>query len=389
MGKNIDFLDYLKEIGFKWEDRFDYHIANNKLTSEEYRLLIKNNFTSSIQKNACKIYLDLNVWIFFRDVFMGKTLKDPKWIDVFQKAIYLNEFHDVCFVISPNLYYELQKQKISEEYAVLLKIMGKLSKELTIEEPMQLVFDETIFCLMDILRVKDPCFDSDNYQWDKASAIFGIPLLQNETNEMKVALNKTMIDAIYQIPFGDFNKLFETKDDFTHGFEEVSGNLNDDLDYKVGVRSRDLEELYNEEFQGVIEASSEIINAAIAFFMKWYYKTDSIEIAAIKEKGLINMFPNLFRSGKIHNYFPSLQTHARLHASVRYDKTKKFTQNDLFDFHHASSAIHYCNYFITDNPLAQRLTNKPIAIGKKFDTVIIPADTCIILRTFDNIINKC
>jgi hypothetical protein len=387
--ENDSFLEYLKEIGFEWNKHFDHHIVNNNLNIEEYRLLKKYNFISSISKNACKIYLDLNVWINFRDAFLGEKLRDSRWIEIYQKAIYLNEFYDVYFVTSPNIYFELQKQKSSEDFLILLKIIGKLSNELTIETPLQLVFDETLYCLMDILKVNKLNFDCNNYQWDKASAIYGVPFLNIENNnEVMIAINKTLIDAVYEIPFKDCYKLFGIDSGCESGFKKVSDKLNQDLDYKVGVRGKNLDELYIEEFQGAIESSSKIINSALASFIKWYYNTTSIEVEAIKEKQLINMFSNLFRYGKIQKYFPSLQIQSGLHASVRYDKAKRFTPNDLFDFHHASSAIPYCDYFVTDNPLAQRLINKPLAIGKKFDTRILPAKTELILQAFDEMLNN-
>ncbi len=387
--ENTDFIKYLKEIGFEWKNQLDYHLINDKVSVEEYRLFKKGNFISGLPRNACKIYLDLNVWIFFRDAFLGRKLKDTKWIDIYQKAIYLNEFHNVYFVISPNIYFELDKQKTSENYAALLNIIGKLSNELTIENPLQLVFDETLFCLMDMLKVKSPNFDVNNYQWDKASAIYGIPFIQtNNNNAAMIAINKTLIDAIYQIPFRDFYRLFgmDKGHEFAYGFERVSNELNQDLDHKIGVRGQNFEELYNEEFQGAIEASTEIIEDALTQFLKWHYNTNSIEVTAVKEKGLINVFPNIFRFGKIQKYFPSLQVHSGLHASIRYDKTKKFTANDLFDFHHASNAIPYCDYFITDNPLAQRLINKPLAINKKFGTKVLPANPDLILQIFEDIV---
>ncbi|MBU2702807.1 hypothetical protein Ga0466249_003942 [Sporomusaceae bacterium BoRhaA] len=389
MKENDCFIEYLKEIGFEWNNQFNYHITNNNLTTEEYRVLKKHNFISSIPKNSTKIYLDLNVWINFRDVHMGKKPSNSKWNDIYQKAIYLNEFYDVYFVTSLNIYSELQKQDTSENFIELLKIIGKLSKELTVENPLQLVFDETFFCLMDMLKVNKSDFDFNSYQWDKASAIYGMPFINvKNSNDAVIAMNKTLIDAIYQIPFRDCYKLFEFHNQGIDGFKKVSDELNQDLAYKKGVRSKNLEELYIEEFHGAIEASSEIINSALVSFMKWYYDTTLVEIKVIKEKELINIFSNLFRYGKIQQYFPSLQIHSGLHASVRYDKSKKFTPNDLFDFHHASSAIPYCDYFVTDNPLAQRLINKPLAIGKKFDTRILPAKTELILQVFDEMLNN-
>lgn len=385
MDTNFVPTEYLKNIGFKWEERFNYHIINPGTTPEEYLLLKKYDFLTSIPKNAIKIYIDMNVWINFRDVHMGKSTIAKEWSDVYQKAITLNEFYNVYFVTSPQIFLELQKQKEIDEYKVLLGIIGKLSKELTIENPIQLVFDETLFCLSDLLKTDLPFFNHENYAWDKASAIFGVPLpLIDQNNEGLVALSKVLIDAVYWLPFRDFS-LFGQKDEAENTMQILSNRLNSDLTHKPGVRGTNLEELFNEEFQGTIEASSKIINQAITQFIGWKYNTNSVELSKVEKREIINVFSNMFRLKKIKQYFPSLQVFSGLHASVRYDKAKKFSQNDLYDFHHASSALPYCQYFITDNPLAQRLNTKPLEFGKKFSTTILPAKPDVILGAFAGI----
>ncbi|MDR3589611.1 MAG: hypothetical protein P4N41_08115, partial [Negativicutes bacterium] len=284
---------------------------------------------------------------------------------------------------------ELQKQRKEQDFITLLNIIGKLSNELTIENPLQLVFDETLAYLMSLLKTKDNHFDSSSYQWDKASAILGIPLPEiKDTNIPMAAISKTMIDAIYFIPFRDFFKLFGKDDSPEQNYQTLAEKLNFDLANRPGVRSDDLIDLFNEEFQGAIDACSSTINAALAHYIKWHYNLSpsAVKLEEIKQRGLINMFPNLFRFGKIENYFPSLQIHSGLHASFRYDKAKKFKQNDFYDFQHAASALPYCDYFITDNPLAQRLINKPLEFDKRFRTKVLAAKPELILQAFNNIL---
>ena len=351
-------------------------------------LFKKNDFLTSIPKKAIKIYIDLNVWINFRDVHMGKNHIPKIWSEVYKKAIILNELYDVYFVASTNIFLELQKQKKTDEYKVLLNIIGKLSKELIVENPQQLVFDETLFWLGDLLKTYSPFLNYENYQWDKASTIFGVPLPQPEqNNEESVALKKVLIDAFYRIPLKDF-VLFGQPDESETEVQNLSNQLNFDLANKLGVRGTNFEDLLNEEFQGAVDASSEIINQAITQFVRWRFNTNSVEIHDVKEKEIINAIINMFKLKKIKQYFPSLQVFSGLHASVRYDKTKKFSQNDLYDFHHASSALPYCQYFITDNPLAQRLNTKPLEFGKKFGSTVLPAKPDLILNVFEEIIQE-
>jgi len=47
----------------------------------------------------------------------------------------------------------------------------------------------------------------------------------------------------------------------------------------------------------------------------------------------------------------SMHIQASLHASMRWDKQRKFRPNDYYDFEHATAALGYCDLFLTEGPL--------------------------------------
>ncbi len=47
----------------------------------------------------------------------------------------------------------------------------------------------------------------------------------------------------------------------------------------------------------------------------------------------------------------SLHVEAAIHASMRWDKERKFKPNDYFDFQHAAVALSYCDAFLAEVPL--------------------------------------
>ncbi|MCX7109798.1 MAG: hypothetical protein WCI11_02085 [Candidatus Methylumidiphilus sp.] len=49
--------------------------------------------------------------------------------------------------------------------------------------------------------------------------------------------------------------------------------------------------------------------------------------------------------------------------------------NDFFDFHHASAGIGYCNYFLTEIPLASLLKQKHLRVLDDFSCEIISSVT--------------
>lgn len=55
-----------------------------------------------------------------------------------------------------------------------------------------------------------------------------------------------------------------------------------------------------------------------------------------------------------------------LHASHRWNKVQQFEGNDFYDFHHAQSALGYCDLFLTERPLRAMVTASHIALDKRY-----------------------
>src|SRR6266436_4161094 len=60
----------------------------------------------------------------------------------------------------------------------------------------------------------------------------------------------------------------------------------------------------------------------------------------------------------------TLHIHASLHASVRWNKSRKLKPNDILDFHHAAAALAYCDAFFTERSVRNIATQHHIALDK-------------------------
>jgi hypothetical protein len=58
----------------------------------------------------------------------------------------------------------------------------------------------------------------------------------------------------------------------------------------------------------------------------------------------------------IRQQLRTLHIHAALHAAFRWDKARRFTSNNLYDFEHASAALAYCQLFFTEDWLHSTIT---------------------------------
>jgi hypothetical protein len=63
----------------------------------------------------------------------------------------------------------------------------------------------------------------------------------------------------------------------------------------------------------------------------------------------------------------TLHIHASLHASVRWNKSRKLKPNDILDFHHAAAALGYCDAFFTERSLNNLVSQSHVALDKLYD----------------------
>jgi hypothetical protein len=102
------------------------------------------------------------------------------------------------------------------------------------------------------------------------------------------------------------------------------------------------------------------------------------ELDEDKRKFLVEQVSKAVIKGLDDTAIPSQRINAALHAALRLDDNYKLTENDLDDIQHCSVAVGYCDVFLTDKPVADRLCRPAI---KK----VIP-NKCKIISDFDEAI---
>lgn len=102
-----------------------------------------------------------------------------------------------------------------------------------------------------------------------------------------------------------------------------------------------------------------------------------------------NMCANLLFHGlkakpELRQKIPTLYIEACLHASIRWDKSRRLVGNDLYDFNHASAAVAHCQAFFTEAPLKALLTSNHHGLKDEFDCRVAAdvGEALSILRDF-------
>ena len=92
---------------------------------------------------------------------------------------------------------------------------------------------------------------------------------------------------------------------------------------------------------------------------------------------------NIIRLGKAGTGLPLIQIEAGMHAAIRWLERRPFQANDFYDIYHATSALPYCDVFLTEAFAGTILKNRPLAFGKVFGTDVVwtEGDALQLLRT--------
>lgn len=383
------FINFLLEKGYDYKAGMKKHREESHISANYYAWLKRREFLKSIPDSALYVYLDLNIWIHFRDVCLKKG-SENQWLPIYQMAHKLADYHQVYFIASLPLLFEILKQKNDQHRRALISLISKLSKNVGIDYYKNLITSE----LMDFhygFILKDGSRRLNNYQFNRASIIMGMPQVEGKVSQYEqTLLNKFFIDLFYTYTFNDMFEFMEYDPTMKESDVMLATQFNERLEIEESFRCSDFEYVLNSEFNGQIEASKSIINNALLSMtqdiaIQHNRNSSEVSLEDIENSPLINMFINLFRLKKLGNYLPSMQVHASLHALIRTSKDRKFNQNHLFDFRHAAEAIPYCDYFITDHALAQALNNKPLNYGKRFNTKILDAKPETVMECFETI----
>ncbi|MCI4679080.1 hypothetical protein K9U33_10525 [Rhodoblastus acidophilus] len=95
-----------------------------------------------------------------------------------------------------------------------------------------------------------------------------------------------------------------------------------------------------------------------------------------------NLLYHAMKQLKHRRTLRTLHIGGSLHSGMRWDKERKFKPNDYYDFHHATAALSYCDYFLTDGPLHVLITRPQLDLERVNDCKVLsdPAEAAEAMR---------
>jgi hypothetical protein len=307
-----------------------------------------------------KVYLDTRYWIIARDAGLGLRFDatSRKLLHYLQRGVANGSL--VC-PISASVLMEVLKQPFSPDRRIATaKLIDELSLGVSLIDPERLLATEiSRFFLARVGR--DELYDMQELIWTKAANSFGEshpnhPALSVKDN---IKLQKLFFDKMWDCSLSEMVELIGNAEAPEDRFTDLSAETTEQS-HLHAHELNSFAEAYDTELKGAISASGPIAARVI----KDLEARDAGLPASDRETSPENV--NRAKNALYHAFnlpgatreLRTLHVLASLHASVRWDKHRRFKPNDFLDFQHAAAAVSYCDVFLTEKPLAA-MVNAP------------------------------
>lgn len=308
-----------------------------------------------------RVYLDLRFWILIRDSYLSKDKNKPISLLLDQLLSLVQSGKAVC-PISESVFVELLKQDDPVSRATTAKLIDELSLGVTLIVHPERVQQELCNTLYENSGAKN-LIPAEQLVWTKLSSVFG-EVHPSETvfePTEELVIQKAFYDHMWEVSLVEMVTLLDPTSMPTKDWNATAKRLNEG-NKKHEAEINSYRKAYRFEFEGSLSVFRQEM---LALFQE------------IKEAGysfINNKFNHLSESARFSVFsksIPTLHIGASCHAAVRWDKTRKLTGNDLFDFHHAEAALGYCNLFLTEKPLKSLLSQNHLGLKENFACKII------------------
>ena len=108
------------------------------------------------------------------------------------------------------------------------------------------------------------------------------------------------------------------------------------------------------EISGLLDVNEQVIIDSIEYLYKKTYKSLAINEHNNQDiiKPFINLIYAMFNKEKNDTFLPTWDITAKIHSLIRWNKKRKYQDNDRDDMGHTVTALPYFDYFFTERSFA-------------------------------------
>ncbi|MGE8131672.1 hypothetical protein ACQKQD_32455 [Methylobacterium sp. NPDC080182] len=321
-----------------------------------------------------KVYLDACFWIVLRDTELGVRTGAPerKLLHFLMRGVRAGKL--IC-PISASMFLELIKQPFTAtRRRATAQMIDELSLGVTVVNPEVLRRTEIHRFLLKA-KGETRLFSMQELIWTKVAYVLGehYPEIPGLNPEAQLELQRKLYDHLWEQPLAAIVDAIGDTGSQGDGFRRLSSETNDQ-NQKHRDELKSFEGTYDIELRGAIELAAEAVADVLAEMASKEagrpLQGTPEDRAAVVKVGQ-NLLYQAMKKPEHRSELRSLHVEAAIHASMRWDKERKFKPNDYFDFQHAAVALSYCDTFLAEVPLHVLVTRPQVSLERVNDCEVI------------------
>lgn len=318
------------------------------------------------------VYLDSNYWINLRRAANDSQTNPAhaNLLDMLRKKVAAGML--LC-PISASTFVELMKQSDPESRLSTSALIDELSHGVALVDEQQRINTEISYFLHS-KRTTKSLHPLEHLVWCKLSYVLGFehPTGTPFDAATELAIQKAFFDRMWTIPLTEVVRRLDNARDAAD-FDVLARRLNDGNALHSGDL-RSFKQTYSAEIRGLVDLYGPVMMDVVEAMgrkqgIRAEYKSEKDRLDDITQhKSLLvialerDLAPDILRT---------IHIQACLHAAVRWNKRRQLKGNDLFDFHHASAALAYCDGFFTEASLKTLICQNHLSLNKRYECRVI------------------
>jgi hypothetical protein len=357
------------------QSTFQWHQQNPDISLDDY-VKARRVILGQLLSTKKLIYLDTNYWITLHEAAQ-KT--DSEAIEFRLLRALRNGVATglILCPISANTFIELMKQTDARSRYAVASLIDELSQGVALMDEEERVNLEVSYFIQSKLSGAS-LYAPEHLAWCKLGYVFGIQHPTNTAFEpaVETVVQKAFFDRMWSAPMSEIVAMVNAIE-FTRAanFGAIAEELNQ-ANQLHSAEVKGFDKTYSDEIRGLID----LLKPAILKTVEFRARKQGIAVPNEDENTRLQYampFKNAMAfalEGNVKDARHILRTthiHASLHASVRWNKSRKLKPNDILDFHHAAAALAYCDAFFTERSLRNLATQQHVALDKLYDCHVV------------------
>jgi hypothetical protein len=353
-------------------ESFDRHGASPDVSTDEYVRSRRIALGESVAKRE-RVYLDKCYWIALRDASLGHAKDEQDHVLLESLRSSVAEKRRIC-PISDALFFELLKQEDARTKLATAALVDELSEGVTLAPYEERIATEVAHFLY--ACAGHSVFPLANLVWSRLSHVLGTrhPVAEAFDPSEQRVIQKAFFDHIWNLPLTEMIAHIGRRTlPIGLRFEDLAKRLN----RAHAVHAEEINsfaQLYRVEICGALSLA---IPVAIDVMQDLASRARNREVVfsarerQSAEHDLYHLLSAAVSNKAVARGVPTLHIGALCHAAIRWDRNRKLTGNDLYDFRHAEAAVAYCDVFLTEHALRTLLQQQHLKVSQDLSCLVI------------------